>query len=356
MPKINIAVVFGGKSNEHEVSLRSAKEVINALDKEKYNVIPIAITKGGNWLIGRKGEEYQILNLPMAEKAGGVSLEQSQSLVENKMAIDLLNFSEGDALPKLDLVLPIGHGAYLEDGKIQGMLEILEIPYAFSGTFASALAMNKQKTKLVAKNAGLKIAKEILLQKGKKYKGEKIVKKLGLPIVIKPTESGSSVGISIAKNENELVASVENAFKFGKEIMLEQFIKGRELTVAVFGNKTPKPFPVIEIVPKVSTFFSYEAKYQDGGSEEICPADIPEEIRKKIQKYALKIFKALDCHDLARADFIWSDVDGKLYFLEINTIPGMTSASLAPKAAKAAGMSFTQFLDELIKEAVKRQK
>jgi D-alanine-D-alanine ligase len=356
MPKINIAVVFGGKSEEHEVSLKSATEVMKALDKDKYDVIPIAITKGGNWLVGRKGGEYQSLNLPSAGKAGGVSLEQSQGLVEKKEEMDFSNFSEGDAMPKLDLVLPIGHGSYLEDGKIQGMFEMLGIPYAFSGTFASALAMNKQKTKLVARNAGLKIAKEMILRKGKKYKTEKIIQKLNLPIVVKPTDSGSSVGINIAKDQNELVSSIEKAFEFGEEIMLEQFIKGRELTVAVLGNKTLKALPVIEIIPKVSSFFSYEAKYQDGGSDEICPADIPDEIRKKIQKYAIKIFKALDCRDLARADFIWSADDNKLYFLEINTIPGMTSASLAPKAAKASGLSFSEFLDEIIKSAIKRQK
>lgn len=354
--KIRIGLIFGGKSGEHEVSLKSAKEVMENLDKDKYDIVPIAITKKGNWLVGTKSQAYLELNSPMAEKAGGVSLEHSQGLVSTEKRGMLIDFSESNlADDKIDLVFPIGHGAYIEDGKIQGMLEMLGMPYLFSGTLASALAMNKQKTKLVAKNAGLKVAKEIILRENKKYSVDKIIKKLGLPIVIKPIESGSSVGMSICREENQLEGAIKKAFEYSSEIMLEQFIRGRELTVTVMGNDPPKALPVVEIIPKVSDFFSYEAKYQAGGSEEICPADIPEEIRKKVQRYAIKIFKALDCNDLARADFIWNEATGKIYFLEINTIPGMTAASLAPKAAKAAGLTFPQFLDKLIKLGIERK-
>jgi D-alanine-D-alanine ligase len=174
--------------------------------------------------------------------------------------------------------------------------------------------------------------------------------------VVKPIESGSSVGMSICHKVEDLSQAIEKAFEYSDEVMLEQFVKGREFTVAVMGNEKPKALPVVEIIPKIAEFFSYEAKYQVGGSEELCPADIPEEIRKKMQKYAIKIFKALDCRDLARADFIWSETDQKLYFLEINTIPGMTSASLAPKAAKASGFTFPEFLDKIIQSAIKRHK
>lgn len=359
--KLKIGLIFGGQSGEHEVSLRSAKEVLDNLDKDKYKIIPIAITKKGNWLAGKKGSKYTALNLPLAGKAGGVSVEQSQSLVTAEKEHGLSNFSAGDfANQKIDLMFPIGHGAYIEDGKLQGMLEMLGMPYVFSGTLSSALAMNKSKTKLVAKNVGLKVAKEIKLSKLSKlskkqgFYAEKIVKKLGLPAVVKPVASGSSVGISICNDAGDLKNRITKALEENNEVMIEQFIKGRELTVAVMGNKNPKALPVIEIIPKVSSFFNYEAKYQPGGSEEICPAKIPDEIRKKVQRYAIKIFKALDCRDLARADFIWSEKDNKLYFLEINTIPGMTATSLAPKAAKAAGLDFSQFLDKLIELAVKR--
>ncbi|HRZ95291.1 MAG TPA: D-alanine--D-alanine ligase family protein [Candidatus Moranbacteria bacterium] len=355
MAKLNLAVIFGGQSGEHEVSLKSANQVMNALNPEKYNIIPIAITKKGQWLIGNKGKEYMKLNLPKASEERGISVEQSQSLVTiDHKGGKLEQFSEGSTDGnKIDLVLPIVHGPFVEDGKLQGMLEMLNLPYVFSGTLASALAMNKYKTKLIAKKAGLVIAKDMVV--GKKYRTEKIVKKLNLPVVVKPIELGSSVGINIAKNEEELKNSVDKALELGSEVLLEQFIKGRELTVAVMGNKSPKALPVIEIIPKISTFFDYKAKYETGGSEEVCPANIPDEIRKKVQKYAVKVFKALGCRDLARADFILSEENGKLYFLEINTIPGMTATSLAPQAAASAGMEFSEFLNKLIGEAIKRK-
>jgi|WetSurMetagenome_2_1015567.scaffolds.fasta_scaffold77087_2 D-alanine-D-alanine ligase len=355
MAKLNLAVIFGGQSGEHEVSLKSANQVMSALNKEKYNIIPIAITKKGQWLIGSKGKEYMELNLPRAEEEGGISMEQSQALVTIKQEEhSLSNFAEGDEEGnKIDLVLPIGHGPYVEDGKMQGFFDMLGIPYLFSGTLSSALSMNKHKTKIIAKSVGIKIAKDMVI--GKKYKTEKIIKKLNLPIVVKPVELGSSVGISIAKTEEELKNSIDKALELGNEVLLEQFIKGRELTVAVMGNKSPKALPVIEIIPKVSTFFDYKAKYETGGSEEVCPAEISDEIRKKVQKYAVKVFKAIGCRDLARADFILSEENSKLYFLEINTIPGMTATSLAPQAAKAAGMEFSEFLDRLIEGAMKRK-
>jgi len=356
MRKINVAIIFGGKSGEHEVSLRSANQVIEALDKNKYNIFPIAITKGGQWLLGDDGVEYMKINFPKAQTEGGISFEQSQSLVvNNEKKSSINNFYQGE-IKDIDLILPIAHGSYMEDGKLQGMLRMLNIPFVFSGTLASALAMNKKKTKIVAKVAGLKIAKDEIVKKGKKYNLEKIIKKLSLPVVVKPSELGSSVGTSLAKTKEELEKGIEKALEFGEEVLLEQFIKGRELTVAVMGDKNPKALPVIEIIPKVSGWFDYRAKYEAGGSEEVCPADIPEEVRKKIQKYAVKIFKALDCLDLARADFIWNESDGKLYFLEINTIPGMTATSLAPQAAAAAGMEFPDFLDKLISGALRRQK
>jgi D-alanine-D-alanine ligase len=348
--KLNIGIIFGGRSGEHEVSLKSAKEVMSNLDPEKYNIVPIAITKNGKWLLGEKGADYMALNLSKAGEIGGVADDE-----ESNKNYDFTNFCDGEVGSEIDIFLPIGHGSFMEDGKLQGMLDMLGVSYVFSGTLASALSMNKQKTKLVAKSAGLKVAKEVSVFKNKKYNQAKIIQKLGLPIVVKPIESGSSVGMSIVREAENLNSAIEKAFEYSEEVMLEQFVKGREFTVAVWGNKNPKALPVVEIIPKVSDFFSYEAKYQVGGSEEICPADITEEVRKKMQKYAIKIFKALDCKDLARADFIWSENENKLYFLEINTIPGMTSASLAPKAAKAAGMTFSEFLDKLIQFAIKRQ-
>ncbi|MDQ1283908.1 MAG: D-alanine--D-alanine ligase [Patescibacteria group bacterium] len=349
MAKLKLAVIFGGQSGEHEVSLRSANQVMNALNKDKYEIIPIAITKTGQWLVGEEGKKYLENNLAKAGQEGGVAVERD-GFEENRRDI----FSE--KLPAIDLALPIVHGSYVEDGKLQGMLEMLGIPYVFSGVLASALAMNKRKTKIVAKAAGLKIAKDVVVSKNKKYKTEKIIAKINLPIVVKPLELGSSVGTSLANSKEELEKGIEKALEYGDEVLLEQFIKGREFTVAIMGTKSPKALPVIEIIPKVSGWFDYRAKYEAGGSEEVCPAQILDDVRKKIQSYAVKIFKAVGCRDLARADFIWSEADSKLYFLEINTIPGMTATSLAPQAAKTAGMEFPDFLDKLINGARKRIK
>ncbi len=354
MPKINLAVIFGGRSGEHEVSLRSAQQVIDALDAERYNIIPVAITKKGHWLIGAKGGEYLKLNLPSASEQGGVPHEQPSHLVTIADSDrNLTNYIEGDAGVRIDIVMPIGHGPYIEDGRLQGMLDMLDVPYLFSGVLASAIGMNKHKAKLVAKSAGLKTAKELVLVRGKKFDPAKIAAKLKLPCVIKPSSLGSSVGCAIANTEDELKNGIERAFKYGDEVLVEEYLKGRELTVAVFGRKKPKPLPVIEIIPKTSHWFDYAAKYSEGGSDEICPAQIDPAIAKKAQRQALKAFTAIGCQDLARADFILRESDNKLYFLEINTIPGMTATSLAPKAAKAAGMEFKDFLDKLIAGALK---
>lgn len=353
--KMNIAVIFGGKSDEHEISVKSASQVIDALNKEKYYVIPIAITKKGNWLVGMKGCKYLKANLPYAEAQGGISIERSEELVSRSQNTSQFNFLDSEAENvEIDLAFPIGHGQFIEDGKLQGLLEMLDIPYVFSDVLASSIGMNKHMTKLIAKSAGLKIAKEKIIRKGKIASTANIVKRLGLPVVVKPLELGSSVGISIAKDESELKLAIEKAFQYCNDVLLEKFIKGRELTVAVSGRINPKALPVIEIIPKKSEFFDYKAKYEAEGSEEICPANIPEKAAKQAQRYAVKIFKALGCRDLARADFIWNEEENKFYFLEINTIPGMTATSLAPKAAQASGKSFSDFLDVLINGALKK--
>ncbi len=353
--KINLAVIFGGRSGEHEVSLSSASQVIKALNKNKYNIIPIAITKQGNWLVGNKGEKYLKLFAGKAEE-DGISRKKSQSLVTIKNEDKgLINYAEGEVKgEKIDLVLPILHGPYGEDGKLQGMLEMLGVPYVFSDTLAQALAMNKPKTQLIIKASGLPIPEYITIKQGQKYNLSKVIKKLSLPIVVKPAELGSSVGISIAQTRKQMAPAIKLAFKYGQEVMLEKYISGRELTVSVFGNQPPRALPVTEIIPMISDFYDYKAKYEEGGSRHVCPAKIPEGVRQKISNYAIKSFQAIGCSDLARADFIWDNKKNRLYFLEINTIPGMTSVSLAPEAARVAGINFSKFLDKLIGEALRR--
>ena len=356
MVKLRIGVIFGGQSKEHEVSLNSAQSIIGALNKGKYDIIPIAITKNGYWLIGEKGEQY-LSSYAGLTSENAVTLQQSESLVSlNNQEKSLVNFAEGDANGKIDLIIPMVHGTFGEDGKLQGMLEMLGLPYLFSNTLASALAMNKPKTQIVAKNVGLNVLSYCTINKNEKYNLEEIVDRLSLPIVVKPVEAGSSVGIFIAKSIQELKKSIEEDFTYCESLMLEQYKKGRELTVAMMGNYQTKALPVIEIIPQISDFYDYQAKYQAGGSKHVCPAEIPEEIKKKVQADAIKSFQAIGCRDLARADFIWSQEDNKIYFLEINTIPGMTSTSLVPEAAKVDGLDFPKFLDALIRIGLKRYK
>lgn len=311
MSKLKIALLAGGVSGEREVSLNTGQKIFEGLDKKKYEV-----------------SRYDPKD-------------------------DLERFFSDALAKKFDLVLPALHGPYGEDGKLQGMLDMINMPYVFSGCLASALAMDKKKTKIVVKDAGINVARDIILFKGEPYDLDEIIKDLSFPVVVKPVELGSSVGASIAQSREELEAGIIEAFKHDYRIMCEKFIKGRELTVGVMGNELKaEALPVIEIIPKVSSWFDYRAKYEPGASEEICPAKIPDKMRDKAQELSIKVFQAVGNKDVARADFIWCESSNKLYFLEINTIPGMTATSLVPQAAKAAGMEFPKFLDKLIVSAL----
>ncbi|HBB36784.1 MAG: D-alanine-D-alanine ligase [Candidatus Moranbacteria bacterium GW2011_GWC1_45_18] len=353
--KINLAVIFGGRSGEHEVSLSSARGVMKNLDKEKYNVIPIAITKKGNWLIGDKGKKYIEMNEDKIGKEGAISLEESQSLVTIKDDDrSLANYAEGNAGAKIDLVFPILHGPFGEDGRLQGMLDMLGMPYVFSGVLAHAIGMNKPKAKIIAAKFGVPVPKDIVIKKEEKRDLDEITEKLSLPMMVKPSELGSSVGISLVKTKEELERGIEDAFSHGDEVILEQYIKGREFTVTVMGNERPEALAITEIIPVVSEFYDYKAKYEDGGSKHVCPAEISKEDEEKLKGYAAATFKAIGCADLARVDFLWDEKKNEYYFTDINTIPGMTPTSLAPEAAALAGMNFTQFLDALIEGAMKR--
>ena len=240
------------------------------------------------------------------------------------------------------------HGAFGEDGRLQGLLDMLGVPYVFSGCLANSLAMNKKKTKLVAVDSGILVVPDIIIKKGESYNISDLAQDFSLPLVVKPIEAGSSVGVAIVQSKEQLDLGIKEAFDSGEEVMLEKYIKGRELTVSILGTDEPVVLPVIEIIPEVSGWYDYKAKYDTGGSRHICPANIDKDLNDQINDYSLKIFKALGCKDLARADFILSEDDGQLYFLEINTIPGMTKTSLAPESAKVHGLSFSDFLDKLI--------
>lgn len=340
MRKIKVAVLMGGKTPEHEISLITGREVVRNLNKSKYKVLPVVISRTGErWqsLAPRK-----LLSLPnplsmKGTKKDFVSRKEKQIQGVNQLSQD-----------KLDVVFIAMHGPYGEDGTIQGMLELAGIPYTGPGVLASALGMDKIMFKKVLQSQKIPVPKFVVFEKGESFKRKVIGKP---PYFIKPHNQGSSVGASIAKTKKSLRKALNLAFKYSDLALVEEYIKGIEVTCGVIGNKNPKPLPLVEIVPKKSEFFDYESKYTESGAEEIVPARISARLTKKVQKMALDVYKVIGCRGFSRVDFILRDGE-KPIVLEINTIPGLTPMSLVPKAAKAAGISYSQLLDKIISYAL----
>ena len=303
MEKIRIALMAGGWSKEREISLVGGNAVYKGLDKNKYDV-----------------RMYDPRN----------DLKEIFEQKEN-----------------IDLAFILLHGKYGEDGRIQGLLDILGIPFVGSGVLSSAMAVNKMVAKKMYGVEGLRVAKDIIIKKETKLSVKKLMEDLGTMTVVKPLDEGSSLGMSICGNEAELLAGIEKAFQYGNEIMIEEYIKGREITCCVLGNDTLETLPLIEIVPKNKyRFFDYEAKYTPGATDEICPAKIDRKTEERARLYAISAHKALRCRVWSRTDMIIGE--DEIYILETNTIPGMTENSLFPLAARTAGMSFSDLLDKLI--------
>ncbi len=302
--KLHIALLAGGVSGERAVSLSGAASVEKALDLEKFRV-----------------RRYD----PATDLA--------------KIAADA---------PEIDFAFILLHGLFGEDGTMQGFLDLLGVPYQGSGVLGSAIAMDKQLAKELYALNGLPVADSCILTSRDKIDAAALVERFGLPVVVKPVHEGSSLGLSLAQTEEELLSGIQRALRHDSHVMVEKYIKGRELTVGVLGNDVLEGLPVIEIVPdKKFTFFDYDAKYLPGATEEICPASIPGEITKLAQQYAVAAHKALRLRGYSRTDMILTK-DGSLYLLETNTIPGMTATSLMPQAAAVHGLPFPQFLERLI--------
>ncbi|KPJ74262.1 MAG: D-alanine--D-alanine ligase [Deltaproteobacteria bacterium SG8_13] len=303
MRKLTVALLSGGISSEREVSLNSGKQVHEALDKDKYTVV-----------------EYD----PKTDLPRLVA----------------------DA-EKIDVALVILHGPYGEDGTVQGLLDLLGIPYQGAGVLGSAVAMNKLVSKQLYHQAGLPVPPYVVLQRGDVVRPDDLSNRLGLPLVVKPVEGGSSVGMSIVRGVEGLEAAVEKALAYDRSVLVEAFIEGTEVTGGVLGNDRPEALPLIEIIPGDGyEFFDYEAKYKPGATREICPARIDESLAEKARSYAVAAHLALACRGYSRTDMIVKD--GDIYVLETNTIPGMTATSLFPQAAAAAGLPFGPLLDRLI--------
>jgi len=348
MKKITIGVLFGGKSAEHEISLLSAKNIVDALDKTKYTPVLIGIDKNGAWLVNERSSF--LLNSEIT----------SNSNTENIALIpqccgELANLSKTNHAPKLDVVFPILHGTFGEDGTIQGLLKLANIPFVGASVLGSAIGMDKDVMKRLLRDAKIPIGKFLVFKSFEEINYSDIIKKLGLPLFIKPANAGSSVGISKVKNETEFKEAVKNAFLYDNKILIEEFIEGREIECSVLGNENPKASIPGELIIK-HEFYSYEAKYLDKeGAIAQIPPDLSPAIIKKIQKLAIKTFKVLSCEGLARVDFFLHK-NGKIFVNEINTMPGFTAISMYPKMWAASGISYTELIDTLIELAIERHK
>lgn len=342
--------MFGGKSAEHEVSLRSAKNVVDAIDKRKYNPILIGIDKKGKWLLN---DSSQYLLNPENSKA--ISLDKSSDSVvlipQNKG--EMFNLSNPKNIQSLDVVFPILHGPFGEDGTVQGLLKLANIPFVGAGVLGSAVGMDKDVMKRLLREAGLPIANFLVFKDIDKINFERVVEKIGLPFFIKPSNLGSSVGVSKVKNKSDFKKALVEAFRYDRKILIEEYIKGREIECSVLGNDNPIASVPGEVIVK-REFYSYEAKYVDekGAILEI-PAKLDKKTQKKIQKLTILTFKTLSCEGLARVDFFLLD-NGKVIINEINTIPGFTSISMYPKLWETSGINYTDLIDRLIQLALER--
>lgn len=353
--KIRVGVIFGGRSGEHEVSLTSARSVLQYLDRDKYEIVPIGITKEGKWLLGRSLNPQQLMELE--DRTVPVSLlpdPNSQGLVELSSETML---QKSDT--QLDVIFPVLHGTYGEDGTVQGLLELADIPYVGAGVAASAVGMDKALMKAVFAAHGLPQLPYLVVKRkdweaNPKQVAEEIARKLGFPCFVKPANLGSSVGISKVHGPEELAPAMDLACSFDRKLVIEQSAPPcREVECAVLGNDEPEASILGEIVPS-REFYDYEAKYIDNTSELIIPARVSDETAEKVRQMAIDAFKAIDCAGMARVDFFVTKDDETIYLNEINTIPGFTPISMYPKLWDASGIPYPELLDRLIQLAIER--
>ncbi len=349
--KIRIGIIFGGKSVEHEVSIQSAKNVFEALDKEKYEPILMGIDKEGNWHLSQpeflieKSQEA----IPLSQAGSDIVLISSQSN-QKLMQVENPSLRSG-----LDVVFPVLHGTYGEDGTIQGLLKLWDIPFVGASVLGSAVGMDKDVTKRLLRDAGVPIAPYRCLTRKdlKTVTFTTLSEEFGVPFFIKPANTGSSVGISKVKNEAGFQEAIENAFRYDRKILCEKYIAGREIEIAILGGETPTASLPGEIIPH-HEFYSYEAKYLDeNGATLAYPAKLEPSLIRTLQEAALKVFDVLCCEIMARVDFFVTE-QGEYFLNEINTIPGFTNISMYPKLWEVSGIGYADLVDRLIKLALER--
>jgi D-alanine-D-alanine ligase len=386
MKKLRVGILFGGRSGEHEVSLLSAASVLNAIDRSKYEVVPIGITKQGRWvtaahaerlLQGKPPDNPDARHLragdPDATAAAAV-LARGEGVVvppmpgENHSALmpfetDAHHLRAATSPVDVDIIFPVLHGTFGEDGTIQGLLELADIAYVGAGVLGSAAGMDKDVMKRLFRDAGLPIVKHVtVLRSAWRAEAKKVRKQieaaLKYPVFVKPANLGSSVGISKVHNSVELTAAMDEAARYDRKLVIEQGVggnkgKAREIECSVLGNDNPIASLPGEVVP-IKEFYDYNAKYLDEGSELIIPAKIGKSQQKEVQRLAVAAFQAVDCSGLARVDFLMDPRSKKIYVNEINTIPGFTSISMYPKLWEATGIPYSELIDRLIQLGLER--
>ena len=351
--KIRVGILFGGRSAEHEISLLSAKNIFEAIDKKKYEVALIGIDKKGRWCLNDTSRFLLEADNPKLIKLNKTS--KSTVLVPGeKGRKQLVNLQSGQSVRPVEVIFPILHGPFGEDGTVQGLLKLADIPFVGASVLGSAIGMDKDVMKRLLKEAGIPIAKFMVFERSSENKIDfrNIKSYLGLPFFVKPANLGSSVGVNKVKDKKQFEQFVKEAFEYDNKILFEEYIKGREIECSVLGNEQPIASVLGEVIPQ-HEFYSYDAKYIDeNGAILEVPAKLAPRLAKRVQELAIRAFEVLCCQGMARADLFLRG--NKVIVNEINTIPGFTKISMYPKLWQASGISYTKLIDKLIQLALKR--
>ena len=354
--KIRVGILFGGRSGEHDVSLTSAASVLKALDPNRYEVVPIGITREGSWLVGSAADKL----LPEVLENGKPVTPSVDPLGPKLIPLNAELSPAVRQGPEVDVVFPVLHGTFGEDGTVQGLLELAGVPYVGAGVLGSAAGMDKDIMKKLFRDAGLPVVPWLVVLRSEWEEGparlaRRIGREIRYPLFVKPANLGSSVGISKVRQAGELAAAIDLAASFDRKILVEKAVDAREIECSVIGNDRPEASVAGEVIP-VNEFYDYEAKYVKEGSELIIPARLKSRQMKQVQEYSIRAFQAVDCAGMARVDFLLDRRTGKLWVNEINTIPGFTPISMYPKLWEASGLPYPQLVDRLIELAFERHR
>ncbi|MBM3188169.1 MAG: D-alanine--D-alanine ligase [Chloroflexi bacterium] len=358
--KVRVAVLFGGRSGEHEVSLLSARSVMSAMDPNKYEIYPIGITKQGRWLT--TGDPMKLLSSDPGARAlqGAVHTGSSASQLASLGKRDLVPGTWRTRFPDVDVVFPVLHGPFGEDGTVQGLLELADLPYVGAGVLGSALGLDKVAQKDVLSAHGLPVVDYLVIkrQRWQQAPADVIAEvngRLRYPVFVKPANLGSSVGVSKVHEPTELAPALDRAARYDRKLLVEQGVNAREIECSVLGNDQPIASVPGEVVPS-NEFYDYRAKYIDNASRFYIPADLDEDTVRLVQSYAVRAFLAIDCAGMARVDFFLDRDTGCVFINELNTIPGFTAISMYPKLWEASGLPYPQLIDRLVELAIERHR